>query len=282
MLAKEFFTASGVRLRRHAQRFGDINWLFLPGGPGIGSESLIELVDTLDMPGNMWLVDLPGDGSNVAPPTSPGDHYQKWPGVLLEAAQVVPNSVYVGHSTGGMYLLSVPELEKHIKGLVLISSAPDASWHSSFIQMTLQNPLPQVEKAAREFEKNRTNEKLRDIAVASAEWNFTAESVDMGRQFLARMPYNFQAADWSDHCFDNTYVAKWWPNLLPTLILSGSDDRIIAQSLWDNPKFQRQNVLRRTIDSAAHFLWLEKPEAVREAFAELTILMEVGDSPSPL
>ncbi|EUA07894.1 hypothetical protein I545_6382 [Mycobacterium kansasii 662] len=42
-----------------------MNWLFLPGGPGIGSESLHELVDTVDVPGCSWMVDLPGDGSNV-------------------------------------------------------------------------------------------------------------------------------------------------------------------------------------------------------------------------
>ena len=33
------FTPSGVRLRRHSTRPGGLNWLLLPGGPGIGSES---------------------------------------------------------------------------------------------------------------------------------------------------------------------------------------------------------------------------------------------------
>ena len=278
MAIDEFFTPSGVRLRRHAQRSGDMNWLFLPGGPGIGSESLKELADALDVPGNLWLVDLPGDGSNVTLPTFPDNHYQRWPEVLLEAAQALPNCVYVGHSTGGMYLLSVPEVEKHLKGLVLISTAPDASWHAGFVQMTLQNPLPAVAAAVREFERDRTNEKLRDISVASAEWSFTPESVDIGRHLLARMPYNVKATDWSDRYFDDTYVAKWWPRSLPTLILSGADDRVVTQNLWNDSRFGGQHVLQRTIDNAAHFLWMEKPEKVREAFADLVLMIEARNT----
>ncbi len=264
----EFFTPSGVRLRRRAERPGDINWLFLPGGPGIGSESLHELADALDVPGTIWMVDLPGDGSNVNVPVPPGGYYHTWPEVLLEAAQALPNPVYAGHSTGGMYLLSVPELESHLRGLVLISTAPDASWHPRFVEMAGRNPLPAVDAASAAFEEERTDRRLGDIAVASAEWNFTPASVEAGRELLARMPYNFAAVDWSDRNFDHIYSARWWPKSLPTLILSGSDDRIVAQDLWDDPKFQGEHVTRKIIDDAAHFLWVEQPDAVREAFTE--------------
>lgn len=34
------------------------NWLFLPGGPGIDSRYLIDLINILDIPGNYWLIDL--------------------------------------------------------------------------------------------------------------------------------------------------------------------------------------------------------------------------------
>src|SRR3954468_23265741 len=144
----EHWTQSGVRLRLRHDRAGDMNWLFLPGGPGIGSESLHELVDTVDVPGRAWLVDLPGDGSNVGAPGAPADPYSVWPQVLLEAAQAVDHPVYVGHSTGGEYL----------------------------------------------------------------------------------------------H-FDRDYQLAWWPTTLPTLIVSGSADRIVTQSLWQANRFQTDNVI---------------------------------------
>jgi hypothetical protein len=42
----------------------NFNWLFLAGGPGLGSESLNPLTQSLNLPGAMWNLDLPGDGSN--------------------------------------------------------------------------------------------------------------------------------------------------------------------------------------------------------------------------
>src|SRR5580693_3560729 len=92
------YTATGVRMRLHTQRPQTLNWLLLPGGPGIGSESLNELADAMDVPGSIWLVDLPGDGSNTA--RQQDDPYAGWPQVLLEAAEAVPDPVFVGHSTG--------------------------------------------------------------------------------------------------------------------------------------------------------------------------------------
>lgn len=267
-MMEERFTPSGVRLRLHTRRLGEIDWLLLPGGPGIGSESLAGLVDAAGLPGSAWLVDLPGDGSNTGIPEPRGGYFQHWPGVVAEAAQAVPGSVFVGHSTGGMYLLSVPELEPLLRGLVLVSTAPDCAWHARFVQMAANNPLPAVDEASRVFEAARTDEALRGIAVASAEWNFTPAGVDAGRALLARMPYNFRAVDWSDQNFDHTYAARWWPAAIPTLILAGAEDRIVDQSGWNAPRFQTPNVMRRTIDSAAHFPWIEQPGAVREAFSE--------------
>ncbi|MDB6060862.1 MAG: hypothetical protein JWM78_965 [Verrucomicrobiaceae bacterium] len=269
-MTNELFTASGVRLRKRRQTPGAINWLLLPGGPGIGSESLNELADSIDVAGTIWLVDLPGDGSNSAPKAPSPDYFKTWPHVLYEAIDLLPNCVYVGHSTGGMYLLSVPDLESKIIGLVLISTAPDASWHPRYVEMTRQNPLPEFDVALQQYQQQQTNETLREIAVASASWNFTPQGLSVGRDLLARMPYTLAAVEWSDRHFDHTYVAQWWPKSLPTLIVSGADDRIVDQALWDNPRFQADNILRRSIREAAHFPWIEQPGAVREAFADMS------------
>jgi len=272
----EFWTPSGVRLRCRARRTGDLNWLFLPGGPGIGSESLTELVDTVRVPGTSWLLDLPGDGSNVDAPGAPTDPYELWPGVLLEAARAVPNPVFVGHSTGGMYLLSVPELEQVVVGLALVSTAPDATWMPVFEAMTQRHPLPGVEAAAAQLEARSDDESLRAVAVASAPWNFTPAGVEAGAQLLARMPYNLPAVEWSAESFDRTYAHSWWPHALPTLVVSGGEDRIVDQSLWDDTRYTGPHVLRRTITGGAHFPWIEQPDQVRAAFVALTDVLRLG------
>jgi hypothetical protein len=201
------YTSSGVRLRRRAERPGDLNWLFLPGGPGIGSESLHELADALDVPGSIWLVDLPGDGSNRPAPGAPDDPFSVWPHAVIEAAQALPNVVFAGHSTGGMYLLDTPALEPLIKGLVLLDTAPDSKWHPRFVEMTQGHPLPQVERTSAIYDAERIDANIAAIAVASAPWNFTPAGLEAGRDLLARMPYCAAAVDWSDAHFDHSYVA---------------------------------------------------------------------------
>lgn len=260
------FTRSGVRLTERSRRAGSLNWLFLPGGPGLGSESLAGLVDLLELPGTSWLVDLPGDGSNTAGPGIADNPFRRWPNVLAEAAGTVANPVFVGHSTGGMYLLSTPELELLLVGLVLVSSAPDASWLPAFAQMTEQDPLPGVDAATVRYESDPTNANLAAVAVASAPWNFGDATVNVGAEFLAAMPYNGAAVAWSATNFDHDYAHTWWPTRIPTLVVSGEGDRIVTQELWNDPRFAGENVQHVRIERGAHFPWFENPVAVKVAF----------------
>ena len=270
------FTPSGVRLRQHSQRPGALHWLLLPGGPGIGSESLDELAAALRVPGTIWLVDLPGDGSNRTAPGMASDPFTAWPQVLIEAADAVPNPVYVGHSTGGMYLLATPKLASRVLGLALLDTAPDAAWHAEFVAMTQRDPLPEVERATAIYEQDPRDENIAAIAVASAAWNFTPPGLAAGRELLARMPYNSAAVAWSDAHFDHIYKAVWWPDAIPVLVLAGADDRIVWQGGWHESRFHTPNALFRRISDGGHFPWIENPAAVSAAFDELA-----GRIPAP-
>jgi pimeloyl-ACP methyl ester carboxylesterase len=264
-------TPSGVRLRRHSRRPGALNWLLLPGGPGIGSESLVELADAMDVPGSIWLVDLPGDGANLSPSADP---FAQWPQVLLEAVEALPNVVYLGHSTGGMYLLATPALEGRVVGLGLLDTAPDASWHARYLDMVRDDPLPAFDEAVARYERDSSAANLTALVVASAEWNFEPGSVEAGRALLSRMPYNAAAIAWSDANFDHVYAARWWPTDVPVLRLWGARDRIVSQAAWDAPGFQGEHVIAREIAGAGHFPWIENPRAVAAAMAEFAARIE--------
>lgn len=262
-------------MRLHSSRPGTLNWLLLPGGPGIGSESLLELADAMDVAGSIWLIDLPGDGSNLVEASDP---YAEWPGVLCEAAEAVQNPVFVGHSTGGMYLLATPRLRGLVRGMALLDTAPDCSWHAEYVEMTRQNPLPGFEEAAAAYAQDKSIEKLTALAVASAEWNFTPAGLEAGRALLGRMPYNSDAVEWSDANFDHSYSAQWWPSDIPVLRLWGESDRIVSQRGWQDAAYATPNVMAREIQGAGHFPWIENPSAVRAAFGEFSaVLTAAGD-----
>jgi pimeloyl-ACP methyl ester carboxylesterase len=263
-------TRSGVRLHLAASGGGQWNWLFVPGGPGLGSQSLRDLVKAVRVPGAAWLVDLPGDGSNRDLPDVP-DPYACWPGVLVEAARALPNVVMVGHSTGGMFMLSVPELETHLAGMALISSAPHSGWRSAFAQYATDHPIPAVEVAAARYSERPNDQNLRALTLAAARWNFTGQGLPQGESLLKSLAYNHDAAAWADAYFDDAYQARWTPQDIPALIVSGAGDHVVTQHLWqEEPAFARPNVAHRWIEDAAHFPWVENPEAVRAAFSDLT------------
>ena len=104
-----FWTQSRPRLKLFSSsEEGNLNWLFLPGGPGLGAESLLPLLKILQLTGKPWLLDLPGDGSNTT--SNNQESFKSWPVALIEAAKSFTHVVLVAHSTGGMYALFAEKL----------------------------------------------------------------------------------------------------------------------------------------------------------------------------
>jgi pimeloyl-ACP methyl ester carboxylesterase len=273
---QEHWTRSGVRLRRASESAGRWNWLFVPGGPGLGSESVLDLARAAEVPGTVWLVDLPGDGSNRGMPQVSDSPYGLWPRVLAETLDALDDVVMVGHSTGGMFMLATPELDGRLAGMALVSSAPHAGWREAFARWARAHPLPGLEQAAAAYGQDPNDRTLRALTLTAAAWNFTPAALKAGRALLEGLPYCHEAVAWADAHFDENYRALWAPTRrgLPTLIVSGDQDRVVDQSLWQQaPAFDRPHVLRRTIEGAGHFPWLENPHAVRTAFADLTALL---------
>ena len=127
------WTLNGARLQyQSAHNNGDTNWLFMPGGPGLGSEALTGLTEIVKdkIPGVIWHFDLPNDGSNNLKDQPISD----WRASLIQAITAFERVILVAHSSLGMYVQTMPELEAMLHGLVLIGSAPDASWQNTFAE----------------------------------------------------------------------------------------------------------------------------------------------------
>lgn len=267
-MRKEYiWTKSKARLLFiKAKPQADYNWLFLPGGPGLGSESLKPLTALLDLPGTIWHLDLPGDGSNH---TRDDTHsFSQWSKALLEAVKALDKVILVAHSTGGMYAQATPALEEHLRGLVLMDSAPDASWQKIFIQEVEGHPIAGALLLNEEYAKNPNNQTLKELTLLSAPYLFTEAGLKKDISFLESLPYNYQSCDWSATHFDQSYVGAWIPKTIPTLIFAGSQDRITPLSLFqESQAFQRDNIIICEVPNAGHFPWIDNPAHVREVFS---------------
>ncbi|MFF7228149.1 hypothetical protein [Streptomyces sioyaensis] len=100
-----------------------------------------------------------------------------------------------GHSTGGMFMLSVPELEGLLTGMVLLSSAPHAGWRADFARYAETHPLPDVTTAAERCARQPDDHHLRALTLAAAPWNFRPSALADGRALLARSRDRRRATD---------------------------------------------------------------------------------------
>ena len=267
---KYLWTQSRARLQLvHGSKKEHLNWLFLPGGPGLGSESLIPLLNILELPGNMWRLDLPGDGSTTTPNNSKS--FSFWSSALIEAVGRVERVILVAHSTGGMLALSLPEIEDLLHGLILLDSAPSSEWQILFAEAVKNFPIPELEILQKKHQEAPSNKTLKALTLASAPYLFTPKGQVSGVEMLNILPYNYETCQWSEEHFDNTYRAKWVPRNIPTLILNGEKDLVTPQKLFTEKKeWHRSNIIFKSIADAGHFPWIENPQAVISAFKEWT------------
>jgi pimeloyl-ACP methyl ester carboxylesterase len=263
----EIFTESNARLRFiKSNTRTNFNWVFLPGGPGLGSESLYPLTKILDLPGTMWHLDLPGDGSNHTPDDA--EYFSHWSQALIEAIDTFENTILVAHSTGGMFALATPALEKKLTGLVLMDSAPDASWQKLFASVVEAHPIPEMEKLHQQYVADPNDQILKELTIISIPYLFTKDGLKMDISFLNSLPYNHKTCDWSAKHFDQTYKARWVPKDLPTLILSGEYDQVTFDLFSSSQQFLSKMIMIRKIKNAAHFPWIENPQEVIDVFTE--------------
>lgn len=62
---------------------------------------------------------------------------------------------------------------------------------------------------------------------------------------------------------------------LPTPVAGGAEDHVLDQRIWAQaPGFASDNIVRRTIEGAAHFPRTESPGAVRDALGGFTARLD--------
>lgn len=240
-----------------------VNWLFLPGGPGLGAETLLPLIKKLDLDGKCWLADYPfnSDINQIY-------DYNQWTNDLKNLAKSLENVVIVAHSFGGMLVLSTPYLEQEIIGLVLLNTAPTSAWIQEVPKYAALYQLPDTSDLQKKYMQHPTNELFKQLTIACAPFFFTKKSMEEGLKLLKSLPYNHRPYDWALKEFHPSYHYQWIPEHIPTLIIGGEMDPLTPLHLFqDEPAFQRTNIEIYMIKEAGHFAWLDDIETFKKLFS---------------
>lgn len=243
------------------------NWLFIPGGPGAGSEYFKGLIEELKLPGNAWLIDFPANGSNVEK-ISEEYPFDEWEACLKTAVGKFENPIIVGHSFGGMFPLLFEELEDILKGFVIISAAPYL-WLEEAEKMAREKKLPVLTEPMEAFVRNPNQKTFKEALLACTPYYFSKDRLEEGKKLLEQIAFNFHAAVWwQKKAHEINFSAKWVPAKVPTFILGGTEDCMTPPSLFEKDKrFSRKNIYRNIIQNAGHIPWLEKMAEVKYAFS---------------
>lgn len=248
------------------------NWLFLPGGPGADSSCFTSLMENLDVSGNFWLIDFPGNGDNLPHGLEANYDFDSWQDLLIPAIKRFKNPILVGHSFGGMLPLLLPELENILSGFVVLNSAPKL-WLNETQNQLKANNIVTTSEPGKKFRDNPTLETFRAALLANAHCHFPAISLAEGKKMFERLPFNYKAMLWwLTKAPDINYDAKWIPQSIPTLVMSGCQDFIVPSVMFErDERFHRNNIMIKTIQNAGHFVWLDNMPGVNEAFTSLLI-----------
>ena len=243
-----------------------LNWIFLPGGPGVDSAYLIPLIEHLHMPGNYWLIDLPENGTNIHNKAASSDTFEHWGHYLVDGVSRFQNPVLIGHSFGGYLPLFCPELENVLAGLVILNSTPTLD-SDVFATTAKEHQLPSLTEAQALFVKEKNIESIRALYVLESDYFFAKPYREKGiHQIINKLEFSIPAEYWwyTQGAQFYTNIA-WIPKKVPTLIIGGSVDYITPLSLFESDKrFKRRNITLHQLNDAGHFPWLEQPQALNE------------------
>lgn len=265
-----FSDSNFVRYTLYQQQPGaTYNWLFLPGGPGANSSYLNGLLDQLKLPGNSWLIDFPGSGSNYYPNLQNYD-FNRWFDLFIPAIKQFQNAIIVGHSFGGMMIHLFPELENIVEGIAILNSTPKL-WIEEAAKYSQQFDLPDFRSEMAEFSSNPNQETFEIALNACLPYYFPKETLEKGKQILNEAKFRYQPAVWwLNKANEINYTAQWAPEKLPTIILGGKYDCVCPFHIYEKDhRFKRDNIHFYYSTKAGHFGWVEDQKLYSNAFKAL-------------
>lgn len=260
------YTNYGYRINQITEG-APYTWLFLPGGPGLGSEYLADFCKKLTLPGAIVLVDYPQDGTNTQGELG----IKNWQEGLIDLLKFFAKPILVTHSFSGMFALSMPELENYLAGLVLMNTTPENSFFQHVSAMQKKHYLPDLVPAASQYHLNPANETYKEFWNIYKHYCFTAEEMMEGEKTVPFFAFNNAPYYHAIEHFYPHYQCTWYPSQVPTMTIASENDFICPpQAFLQKEQFLAKNIINKVIDKAGHCPWLLYFEAVQQCFDEFT------------
>ena len=221
------------------------------GGPGIHVNYLCEGMNFLKQDFELVEFQLLSDTS-----------VEKWTPSLEDFIAQTKAYAVIGHSFGGMLLMNSSKVEEMVEKILLLSTFPLER------AADVNASLPEINKTAfAEFLRNKTNETFKAAFLNSwAEVFFTPESLERGKNWLAKFDYDFQLYEMSLVWYKIAKTRMNIENLQKVFNVCGELDRRTPP--WG---FGHLKTNASVIPGAAHFPWVESEESTANLLSKILL-----------
>jgi len=253
------------RLELVSQTAQDPQWLFFPGGPGLGAEYLRAFAQQLKLPGSVYLIDFPKDGTNTAGELS----LDSWGNGLIALLKTFTAPIIVTHSFSAMYLLLLSAIEPLLQGLVLMNTTVSNSFFEHVARMQQRHNLPDLAPAAMQYHLNPKLETYKIFWETYKHYCYTPAELTLGEEMMHHFAYNSLAYYFAiEHIYPN-YHSRWVPQQVLTMTIASEHDFICPPNAFiENEEFTGAHIINKLILQAGHCPWLLHQEQVTACFAE--------------
>ena len=257
-------TPFGFRIKTISEGTG-YDWIFLPGGPGLGSEYLEDFCRKLRVPGSIFLADFPMDGTNYYGKLN----FHLWREGLLDLLQSFKNPILVTHSFAGMFVLNMPDIEKYLAGLVVMNTTTANTFFQRVHDMHVKYHLPDLAPAASAYHMNPSDETYKAFWDDYKYYCFTPEELAEGEKMIPLFAFNSAAYHYAVTCFYPEYECRLQLSHIPAMTITSENDFICPPAIFiQDKRFQSKNMINKIIPNAGHCPWVNYFDSVQDCFSE--------------
>ena len=234
-----------------------LNWVFIPGGPGLGPEYLSNFLSYQSkLKGSVFTLELPKHCKDF-------DDHEILINLEEDINQILTeldNVILVGHSFGGMLLQSINLQENSYFKIILLCSPPNLNCFdiakNSYINFSEQEK-ESIMLSEKNYSKNKNNTNLQILFKAWAPYYTTYDNFNIYAQMIDKCSFDFEFHEWGNRFFNNFFDSN---RRIPknTIAISSELDKICPSSLFRDYVNQLEDFY--ILPTSQHFPWIQNFE----------------------
>ena len=104
-----------------------------------------------------------------------------------------------------MLALTVPEIENHLAGFIIMSSSPSDSWRAGVAKRSTVKKLPNISILNEIYSRNKSDNNFKRFFLDILPYYVQSEFIEVTKQQFQSLPYHPEHYEWLQNYFHSRY-----------------------------------------------------------------------------